>query len=69
MSDKHILIVEDEVVVAKSIQFALEDMGYTVTNIVFSGEKAIEEVERTHPDLILMDIILKGKMDGVETTA
>ncbi|HVN97164.1 MAG TPA: ATP-binding protein [Syntrophorhabdaceae bacterium] len=66
MSDIRILIVEDERIVARDIERRLMSLGYSVTAIVSSGEEAIENAERTRPDLILMDIRLKGKMDGIE---
>ena len=66
MAKAKILIVEDESIVAKDIQNSLKKLGYNVPTIVSSGEKAIKEVEESKPDLILMDIILKGDMDGIE---
>jgi two-component sensor histidine kinase len=61
-----ILVVEDEGIVAKELQGMLKQRGYTVPAIVDSGEKAIEEAAALHPDLVLMDIVLKGGVDGVE---
>ncbi len=62
-----ILIVEDEIIIAKDIENTLIKDGFNVVGIVSAGEKAIEEITKTNPDLILMDIKLKGKMDGIET--
>ncbi len=62
-----ILIVEDEMIVAKDMQETLKSKGYAVTAIVNSGRDAIKEAKKEQPDLILMDIVLKGKMDGIET--
>ncbi|MBS0169376.1 MAG: response regulator [Nitrospira sp.] len=67
MEPANILIVEDEPVVAKDIQLSLQRLGYRVPATATSGEEAIRKAGDTHPDLILMDIVLKGKMDGVET--
>ena len=67
MNAASILIVEDEPVVAKDIQLSLQRLGYRVPATATSGEEAIRKAGDTHPDLILMDIVLKGKMDGVET--
>lgn len=67
MARPKILIVEDESIVAKDIQMSLKKLGYNVTNIVASGDKAIKDIEENRPDLVLMDIILKGDMDGIET--
>ncbi|MBI4552732.1 MAG: response regulator [Candidatus Latescibacteria bacterium] len=62
-----ILIVEDESITAKYIQHLLERFGYEVPGIAASGEEALRKTEDTQPDLILMDIGLKGKMDGIAT--
>ncbi|MBW2630648.1 MAG: PAS domain S-box protein [Deltaproteobacteria bacterium] len=62
-----ILIVEDERIIALETRYKLESMGYDVPAIVSSGEEAIKKAEELHPDLVLMDIILQGEMDGVET--
>ena len=67
MEPASILIVEDEPIVAKDIQLSLQRLGYRVPATATSGEEAIRKAGDTRPDLILMDIVLKGKMDGVET--
>lgn len=67
MEPASILIVEDEPVVAKDIQLSLQRLGYRVPATATSGEEAIRKAVDMHPDLILMDIVLKGNMDGVET--
>jgi len=61
-----ILVVEDEGIVAKDIQNTLKGLGYGVSARASSGEEAIDKAADTQPDLILMDIVLKGGMDGVE---
>ncbi|MEM4195615.1 MAG: response regulator, partial [Methanothermobacter sp.] len=61
-----ILLVEDEAITAMDLQRKLEFQGYDVTGIVHSGEAAVELAEKHRPDLILMDIILRGPMSGVE---
>lgn len=61
-----ILVVEDENIVAMDIRKILSDSGYEVTSIVSSGEEAIITVREQKPDLILMDIVLKGKMTGLD---
>jgi CheY-like chemotaxis protein len=66
MSQTKILIVEDEKIVALGIKKMLKNLGYIVPSIASSGEEAISKAEITFPDLILMDIMLKGDMDGVE---
>jgi PAS domain S-box-containing protein len=61
-----ILIVEDEAIVARDLQGRLARMGYEVCEIASSGEKAIEAAGRHKPNIALMDIVLKGDMDGIE---
>src|SRR5258706_10051102 len=62
-----ILIVEDERITAEDLAEILKGLGYEVTAVVSSGAEAIREVERNPPDLVLMDIRIKGDMDGAET--
>src|SRR4028119_831448 len=64
-----ILIVEDESIVAFNIQNRLEGLGYVVAAIVSSGEAALQIAAQNHPDLVLMDIKLKGRIDGIEAAA
>lgn len=66
MTQARILVVEDESIVAADIQDRLESLGYEVPTTVASGEKAVELAGALRPDLVLMDIQLKGRMDGVE---
>ncbi len=67
MVSTKILVVEDERIVALDIKSSLENLGYAVPAIASSGEAALKKVAETQPDLVLMDINLKGDMDGVET--
>jgi two-component system, LytTR family, response regulator LytT len=66
MSKTNILIVEDESIVAKDIQHSLKKLGYTVVGMCSTGEEAIRTAEEVKPDLVLMDIMLKGEMSGIE---
>jgi len=66
MSQAKILIVEDENIVALDIQNQVESLGYTVAAAVRSGERAIEKVDETRPDLVLMDTQLSGSRDGIQ---
>jgi two-component system, LytTR family, response regulator LytT len=66
MSKTNILIVEDESIVAKDIQHSLKKLGYTVVGMCSNGEDAIRTAEEMSPDLVLMDIMLKGDMSGIE---
>ena len=61
-----ILIVEDESIVARDIQECLLSFGYKVTGVVSSGEEAIKAVTAERPDLVLMDIVLNGNVDGID---
>lgn len=61
-----IQIVEDEAIIADNVRHSLEKLGYGVTSIASSGEEAIKRAEDDLPDLVLMDIGLKGNMDGIE---
>ncbi|MBA2750537.1 MAG: diguanylate cyclase [Tatlockia sp.] len=69
MNNIKILVVEDEIIVAEDIKENLEELGYTITAIADSGKQALREVALTRPDLVLMDICLKGKMDGIQASA
>src|SRR5450755_4022393 len=64
-----ILIVEDEGIIAGHIASRLVRTGYEVAGIAESSEEAIARAEELSPDLILMDIRIKGSMDGIETSA
>jgi PAS domain S-box-containing protein len=66
---KQILIVEDERVSAEDIKMGLERLGYSVSGIAVSGDEAVKKAEETRPDLVLMDIVLKGEMDGIEAAS
>lgn len=64
-----VLIVEDERIVAADLAQRLDRMGYRISGSVASGEEAVESVREELPDIILMDIMLKGRMDGVEAAS
>ena len=65
MTTAKILVAEDESIVAKDIQDTLKRQGYDVPAIALSGEEAIEKAAEIQPDLVLMDIMLKGNVDGI----
>lgn len=69
MDEVRILVVEDEVIVARTIANQLTQLGYMVTGKASSGEVAIAKALETKPQLVLMDIILKGNMDGIAAAA
>lgn len=64
---KGILIVEDENIVALDMKYRLEAFGYSILAVVANGEAALRSASELKPDLVLMDISLKGPMDGIET--
>ncbi len=66
MAKTQIMVVEDEGIVAMDIETRLKSLGYAVPAMASSGEEAIEKAANTRPDLVLMDIKLKGATDGVE---
>ena len=68
MDDPKIMIVEDELFIAKNIQRILENNNYIVTAVVKTGEEAVRNAEKYKPDLVLMDIILDGEMSGIEAS-
>lgn len=61
-----IVIVEDQGIVALSLERMLEELGYEVPYVAVSGEEAVEQVTKVQPDLVLMDIMLAGELDGIE---
>ncbi|MEO6904226.1 MAG: response regulator [Bacteroidia bacterium] len=66
MAKTNILVVEDESIVAKDIQNSLKKLGYEVVGVCATGEDAIKKTEELKPDLILMDIMLKSEMSGID---
>jgi CheY-like chemotaxis protein len=66
MDKAKIMVVEDERIVARDLARQLGDLGYDVVATAYSGEEAVEKVGEVHPDLVLMDIVLAGKMDGIQ---
>lgn len=63
------MVVEDEGIIAQDIKNCLENLGYEVPDVVFTGHDAINRAGALRPDLILMDIVLKGDIDGIETAS
>ncbi len=66
MAKTSILVVEDEAIVAKDIQNSLKKLGYNVPSMENTGEDAIESAGKYRPDLVLMDIMLKGQISGID---
>ena len=68
-SSLRILIVEDETIVALDMRCRLEGFGYQVCGLAATGTAAIQLADEHRPDLVLMDIKLKGEMDGIEAAS
>ena len=64
--DEKILIVEDEAITALDLKYSLEEIGYEVIDTVDTGQDAIDVAREKRPDVVLMDIKLKGDMEGIE---
>ncbi len=68
-SPARLLVVEDELIVSADLQDQLVRLGYQVAGAAVTGEDAIKKAASLTPDIVLMDIILKGEMDGIEASA
>ena len=66
MSKASVMVVEDESVVAKDIQNSLRNMGYDAPVVAATGEDAVVRAGEMRPDVVLMDIMLRGEMDGIQ---
>jgi CheY-like chemotaxis protein len=69
MAGCKVLVVEDENLIAMDLQRRLEGLGYSVTGTAGTGEAAMRLAKATHPDIVLMDIVLRGPVDGIELSA
>lgn len=69
MQTASIFVVEDEAIVANDLRETLKSLGYAVAGAAKTGETALEKIQETHPDLVLMDIHIAGTMDGIDTAA
>ena len=61
----NIMVVEDEAVICLRLKHTLTKMGYNVAGLAYSGEEALEKIRRLKPDLVLMDIMIPGTLDGI----
>ncbi len=68
MENITILLVEDDMIIAADISMQLTHAGYEVTAILARGEDALQTIAANRPDIVLMDVSLKGQLDGVETS-
>jgi len=67
MNSKIILIVEDEIIIARDLERGLKKLGYNIIHLAVTGEQALQKAQEEKPDCVLMDIILQGDMDGIDT--
>ena len=68
MSKGKILIVEDQIVVATNLKILLRHNNYEVIGVATNSEDALKMIEKEVPDLVVMDVVLDGDIDGIETT-
>ena len=61
-----VMIVEDEFIIAEDLKLTLQNFGHEVISIVSSGEKAIDHAVEFKPDMIFMDIVLDGEVNGID---
>lgn len=64
-----ILIVEDKALVARDLVNMIKSLSYEVTDLVRNGEVVVQSVKKNRPDLVIMDIVLKSRVDGIEEAA
>lgn len=67
MKIRKVMVVEDESLVAADLKYSLNSLGYNVSDVVACGEDAVECARFNKPDVVLMDIRLRGTMDGIDT--
>jgi len=67
LSDVRVLLVEDDNIIAKVAEWRLKNLGYSLCGRATTGAEAMELVVNTRPDIVLMDINIKGDIDGIET--
>ena len=66
MEKPRIIIVEDDFIISLDLQDTLEKMGYEILSVISSGEQAVAQTLKLKPDLVIMDIMLRGDIDGIE---
>jgi CheY-like chemotaxis protein len=66
MPNARVMIVEDEVIITKNLEENLAEMGFEIAGVFMSGEEALKQFQKFKPDVVLMDILLKGNIDGFE---
>lgn len=66
MEKPGIIIVEDDCIICLDLQDTLEKMGYEILSVISSGEQAVAQILKLKPDLVIMDVMLRGNVDGIE---
>ena len=69
MNRRRVFLVEDEPIIASGIERKIKQLGYEVAGSASTGEAAIKAIDADPPDLVLMDIKLDGRLDGIEAAA
>lgn len=69
MSKYRLLIVEDDRIISSDLTSSLSDLGYEIIGVAVSGEEAIKAAAKDKPDLVIMDVVLKGSIDGIKAAA
>ncbi len=67
MAKTKVLVIEDEIIIAMDLENRLQKLGYMVAGIAASGKEAIQAIESKRPELVLMDIVIRGDIDGIDT--
>lgn len=62
-----VLVVEDDIIISEDIQRSLDTLGYEVIGAMTSGEEALNLIQKNPPDIVLMDIVLRGQLNGIDT--
>jgi len=62
-----VLVVEDDLLIGADIKRSIQLLGYAVIGVVSTGEQVLEMMETVEPDVIVMDIVLKGRLNGIDT--
>lgn len=69
MKDKSVLIVEDDMIISLVVESMVKKLGYNVIGKTISGEEAVNLANELRPELVLMDVRLKGDLDGIDAVA
>ena len=62
-----IMVVEDDIIISEDIQRSVDSLGYEVVGAFTTGEEALNSIAQNQPDIVLMDIVLRGQLNGIDT--